>query len=1117
MPDSSLTTGVDSSPGRAWLAENPPDRRRLLAFLLMHMVSFVALLFAIFEFARLGHCIFSVAPALAFLLSGTFCANAAWQVRLSVSRCLPLKDLPLWLGILLTVPYGWGQWVIVELAIEELRSTRTPQASLNDGGRATVNRFHCKAVNGMLEGFLTSATLTYFIWGIGFPDTDHPLTPVSCKSLEKLLLEAACCILFFGAGVGLLELDFCISEFVFGCFQRSIFLELRHLIFRTAEVWSRVALFVGFMVLTAKILGGHAALPLAVDFLVTLLLVFSYGGSEKNMSVRWLCSIPCMFANIFLFIDSPYKRRAARKLSRALTLRNFSEMVVLPIVALAVNPDLPDACLLLAEMHWKTTTLSALAFPVYWLLLWWYYGLLNDAKTDIFSACEDGDLDAVDDLTSRAFSLDINCCDVFGKTPLMLAVSRGHLEVCKRLIAEGASIDVREYEEDSLVEIGMLAPRRPCIRRRKWTALHFAAQRGNPEIVQALLRALGDHCQGSDQFLDASGNTPLHVAARSGHIRVIQFLADARPEWLTLANGCGQTPKERARWPEVRAALESVCGASFPRCTSAHSERAAPLISESGAQNSSNNREATDSSTCGIEEGPSWPQLRLPILRSNCPQNSLAAPGLCSFVASSSGGLLGRVFLVQTGDPRQMLATIDEGTPLPAHVESSVALDPEIHEAIATLRASLSSARADWLEELVTNMLALSALSPTLQEVLAAHGWTGTEFVEPPDRRSLLSDLYSRSALSRGSSFITVVSTNAEDNHPPQLADLVPIDTEGATAAWWREMVASTSFGADGMDGRSRCFINIPAEAQLGTGAYGMVWRAMDQRTGSRLAVKNIAVRRRAPQLALRDCQAADIVRVHPHPCLVRLHLVHFFPENSHYFLVMELCPNGNLQNIITTTRRECASRNVEYTPPSKAQGWLGQVFMGMEHVHLKVRALLRDVKAENVVLDHHSRAKITDFGFCRLSAESDGTWSFGMPPGTAGYVAPEVILRQPYDYLADMYSYGVLVWVILSGGLRQFEDPCPPQSAPSRQGDFSAFGEDWRKLCFCIQNPQYAAAQVSADVKDFLLKMIREKPSMRLDHDGVRNHAFMRPLRLPPPNARRPTVEAWLVSLDSS
>ena len=118
-----------------------------------------------------------------------------------------------------------------------------------------------------------------------------------------------------------------------------------------------------------------------------------------------------------------------------------------------------------------------------------------------------------------------------------------------------------------------------------------------------------------------------------------------------------------------------------------------------------------------------------------------------------------------------------------------------------------------------------------------------------------------------------------------------------------------------------------------------------------------------AESVADREYEMSNHIRLQPHPCIVTLFQVLCFPDNGFYMIVMELCPNGDLMRQMKISREEALVAERAYEPVSTVPGWAGQIFLALEHIHVRVKAIMRDLKPENVVIGETGLAKLTDFG----------------------------------------------------------------------------------------------------------------------------------------------------------
>lgn len=332
------------------------------------------------------------------------------------------------------------------------------------------------------------------------------------------------------------------------------------------------------------------------------------------------------------------------------------------------------------------------------------------------------------------------------------------------------------------------------------------------------------------------------------------------------------------------------------------------------------------------------------------------------------------------------------------------------------------------------------------------------------------------------------------------LLNLAPVSIEGREFDYWGKGFEQEHCRS-GYDGLGRVFAAPPVGATIGEGTFGVVWLAKNRKTGYLYAVKNMVSKLwnddACSTIAHNEFDVVDKLVMQPHPCIVTFFALESFTiaQGELYMLVMEFCPGGDLQDALDKCVSACGK---EYKPPPEALPWIGQIFLAMEHIHTKLNLLIRDLKPQNVLLDRRRCVKLADFGCGRLVAESSGgDWTFCFPPGSPGYVAPEVLAQESYSYPVDIYSFGVVVWVILSGGCRMRRSPAPPTYG-SGNGGFSQCSTDWQLLEEYFKNPNDARYPVDALAMEVLSTMVQVDSCARPDCEAIRSSAFFHDSILP-------------------
>eukprot|EP00475_Leptophrys_vorax_P030937 TRINITY_DN4668_c0_g1_i1.p1 TRINITY_DN4668_c0_g1~~TRINITY_DN4668_c0_g1_i1.p1 ORF type:complete len:533 (-),score=71.51 TRINITY_DN4668_c0_g1_i1:249-1847(-) len=255
---------------------------------------------------------------------------------------------------------------------------------------------------------------------------------------------------------------------------------------------------------------------------------------------------------------------------------------------------------------------------------------------------------------------------------------------------------------------------------------------------------------------------------------------------------------------------------------------------------------------------------------------------------------------------------------------------------------------------------------------------------------------------------------------------------------------------------------------ELGRGQFGVTYLCTDKSTGEQYACKSIAKRKLVTAEDVEDVKREVAIMHHlvDHPNVVKMKGAYEDKHSVH--IVMELCAGGELFDRIIA-RGHYSER--------AAANLLRTIVSVVEYCHAN-GVMHRDLKPENFLLaskKEDAPLKATDFGlsiFCKPGE------TFSDIVGSAYYVAPEV-LRRKYGPEADVWSCGVILYILLCG--------VPPFWAESEQGIFDAV------LKGHIDFSSDPWPLISASAKELIKKMLKQDPKERLTARQVLDHPWVK------------------------
>ena len=254
---------------------------------------------------------------------------------------------------------------------------------------------------------------------------------------------------------------------------------------------------------------------------------------------------------------------------------------------------------------------------------------------------------------------------------------------------------------------------------------------------------------------------------------------------------------------------------------------------------------------------------------------------------------------------------------------------------------------------------------------------------------------------------------------------------------------------------------------EIGKGNYATVYLAYDLHDNSQCAVKSISkeIIGKSSRGVFSIIYEIEIMRKVDHPVIIKLYKVYESEEYIH--LVIEYLRGGSLYQRI---------RDKISFPEAVAAKFITNLLIGLEYLHANNIAH-RDIKLENILMcsyEDDTLFKLADFGLGYISEDYQNNCC-----GSPGYIAPEILHRMPYNHKVDVFSAGIILYIILSGKTPFYSKNKEKILYKNQVCNIYFNEKDWGK--------------VSKDCIDLLLRLTDKNPENRITAEEALEHRWLK------------------------
>ena len=277
-------------------------------------------------------------------------------------------------------------------------------------------------------------------------------------------------------------------------------------------------------------------------------------------------------------------------------------------------------------------------------------------------------------------------------------------------------------------------------------------------------------------------------------------------------------------------------------------------------------------------------------------------------------------------------------------------------------------------------------------------------------------------------------------------------------------------FSIDEFNAPSKSFKhNYKKLCKLGNGSFGKVYKAKEINTEKIVAVKQISINNSQLNYGL-ILKEINVLSNISHPNIVKYYK--YYEENDRIYIIMEYLEGGTLKEYIEEKKNKITEDICRII--------IKQILDALNHLHYICDICHRDIKPENIMFrykDNIKSIKLIDFG---LSSNSFENKNYLENCGTLIYMAPEQISNKIYSKSVDIWSVGIILYMLLNNGKNPFYNK----------------GEPREKIIQKIRNKKVEFDDknfpISEMGKDFIKKLLKKNSSSRYTARPALNHPWI-------------------------